>query len=82
MADVITESQSEQEHQDAVEDSEQRTEAVHAAVEKLVAAIDYHPENLSLGEQPDSEFETTLPMTDNEPDENPQPADKPVKTGK
>ena len=73
MADDIIESQSEQEHQDAVEDSELRTEAVHAAVEKLVAAIDYHPENASLDEQPDSEFETTLPMTDNEPDQRRNP---------
>jgi len=73
MGDDIIESQSEQEHQDAVEDSELRTEAVHAAVEKLVAAIDYHPENASLDEQPDSEFETTLPMTDNEPDQRRNP---------
>jgi len=73
MGDDIIESQSEQEHQDAVEDSEIRTEAVHAAVEKLVAAIDYHPENASLDEQPDSEFETTLPMTDNEPDQHRNP---------
>jgi len=73
MGDDIIESQSEQEHQDAVEDSEIRTEAVHAAVEKLVAAIDYHPENASLDEQPDSEFETTLPMTDNEPDQRRNP---------
>ena len=71
MGDRIIESQSEQEHQDAVKDSELRTDAVHAAVEKLVAAIDYHPENASLDEQPDSEFETTLPMTDNEPDQAP-----------
>ena len=71
MGDGIIESQSEQEHQDAVEDSEQRTEEVDAAVEKLVASIDYHPENPSPGKQPDSEFETTLPMTPNEPEQKP-----------
>ena len=71
MGDGIIESQSEQEHQDAVDDSEQRTAEVDAAVEKLVASIDDHPENPSLGKQPDSEFETTLPMTENEPDQTP-----------
>ena len=68
MADRIIESQSEQEHKDAVEDSERRATAVDTAVEKLVASIDYHPENSSLDNQPDSEFETTLPVTGNEPD--------------
>jgi len=67
MADGIIESQSEQEHQDALDDSEQRNTAVDVAVEKLVAYIEDHPENPSFGKQPDSEFETTLPMTDNEP---------------
>jgi len=71
MGDVITESQTEQEHQDALEDSERRTTAVDNAVEKLVASIDYHPENSSLDSQADSEFETTLPMTDNEPNQTP-----------
>jgi hypothetical protein len=71
MGDDIIESQTEQEHQDAVEDSERRTTAVDNAVEKLVASIDYHPENSSLDNQPDSEFETTLPMTANEPDQTP-----------
>ena len=66
MADGIIESQSEQEHQDALDDSEQRNTAVDVAVEKLVAYIEDHPENPSFGKQPDSEFETTLPMTDNE----------------
>ena len=71
MGDGIIESQSEQEHQDALDDSKQRTAAVDTAVEKLVAYIEDHPENPSFGKQPDSEFETTLPMTDNEPDQTP-----------
>jgi|RhiMethySRZTD1v2_1073278.scaffolds.fasta_scaffold1630118_2 hypothetical protein len=71
MADGIIESQSEQEHQDALDDSEQRNTAVDVAVEKLVAYIEDHPENPSFGKQPDSEFETTLPMTDNEPHQTP-----------
>ena len=71
MADGIIESQSEQEHQDALDDSEQRNTAVDVAVEKLVAYIEDHPENPSFGKQPDSEFETTLPMTDKEPHQTP-----------
>lgn len=71
MGDDIIKPQSEQEHQDAVDDSEQRTTAVDVAVEKLVAYIEDHPENPSFGKQPDSEFETTLPMTDSEPDQTP-----------
>ena len=63
MTNGVIESQTEQEHQDAVEDSELRTDEVHAAVDKLVAYIEDHPENPSLDKQPDSEFETTLPMT-------------------
>ncbi|HJS51162.1 MAG TPA: hypothetical protein VJ781_04625 [Pyrinomonadaceae bacterium] len=77
MGDGIIESQSEQEHQDALEDSERRTTAVDHAVENLVAAIDYHPEDSSLDDQSDSEFQTTLPMTDSEPDETHKPTDRP-----
>ena len=69
MGDGLIKPQSEQEHQDAVDDSEQRSTAVDAAVEKLVTYIEDHPENPSFGKQPDSEFETTLPMTDSEPDQ-------------
>lgn len=65
----IIESQTEQEHQDAVDDSEQRTDEVNAAVDKLVTRIEDNTENPSPGKRRDPEFETTLPMTSNEPDE-------------
>jgi hypothetical protein len=71
MGDGFTKPQSEQEHQDAVDNSEQRTDAVDTAVEKLVAYIEDHPENPSFGKQPDSEFQTTLPMSDKAPDQTP-----------
>ena len=65
----IIESQTEQEHQDAVDDSEQRTDEVNAAVEKLVTRIEDNTEHPSLGKHLDSEFEATLPMGSNQSDE-------------
>ena len=57
----ILETQTEQEHQDAVEDSEEREEKVHDAIEKIVTTIEELTDApLSVGE---SEFENTLPMS-------------------
>ena len=61
MPDEILETQTEQEHQEAVEDSEEREEKVHEAIDKIVTAIeeliDDPPADAAV-----SEFATTLPM--------------------
>lgn len=61
MAGEILETQTEQEHQDAVEDSEEREEKVQDAIEKIVSTI----EELTDAPPPvsESEFETTMPMS-------------------
>ena len=61
MPDEILETQTEQEHQEAVEDSEVREEKVHEAIDKIVSAIEELTDVPSTN-LPASEFETTLPM--------------------
>ena len=56
--DILTE----QEHLEAVEDSEEREEKVHEAIEKIVTAIEELTDNPPSSKPPVSEFETTLPM--------------------
>ena len=63
MAGKILATQTEQEHQDAVEDSEEREEKVHEAIEKIVAAVEELTGAPPLVDPPVSEFETTLPMS-------------------
>ena len=60
MPDQNPEPQNEQEHQKAVEDSEEREEKLHEAIEKIVTTIDELTD--TPASLPDSEFETTLPM--------------------
>ena len=62
MPDEILECQTEQEHQEAVDDSEEREEKVHEAIEQIVTAIEELTDNPLIAESHASEFETTLPM--------------------
>ncbi len=62
MPDEILETQTEQEHQEAVEDSEVREEKVHEAIDKIVASIEELADAGQPANVPASEFETTLPM--------------------
>lgn len=62
MPDEILETQTEQEHQEAVEDSEVREEKVHEAIDKIVASIEELADPGPPTNVPASEFETTLPM--------------------
>lgn len=62
MPDEILECRTEQEHQEAVEDSEEREEKVHEAIDKIVTAIEELTDNPPTSKPSVSEFETTLPM--------------------
>jgi hypothetical protein len=77
---MITRNPTEQEHQHAVDDSEEREEKVHEAIEKIVTTIDELTEQSSAS-LPDSEFETTLPMGQ-EDDEGRQTAELPTNVTK
>jgi len=68
MAGEILETQTEQEHQDAVEDSEEREEKVQEAIEKIVTTIEELADAPPPAEEAVSEFETTLPMSPNDRD--------------
>jgi hypothetical protein len=61
MAGEILETQTEQEHQDAVEDSEEREEKVQDAIEKIVNTIEELTDAPAVASE--SEFDTTLPMS-------------------
>lgn len=62
MPDEILETQTEQEHQEAVDDSEDREEKVHEAIDKIVSVIEELTDDAPSTNLPASEFETTLPM--------------------
>jgi hypothetical protein len=55
-------SPTEQEHQDAVEDSEEREVKVHEAIDKIVTTIEELTDDPPLIDPTASEFQTTLPM--------------------
>jgi hypothetical protein len=57
---MTTRTPTEQEHHDAVDDSEEREEKLHEAIEKIVTTIEELTD--TPAGVPASEFETTLPM--------------------
>ena len=68
MAGEILETQTEQEHKEAVEDSAEREEKVHEAIDKIVHTIEELTDDPPPTYPPAaSEFETTLPMPPDDP---------------
>ena len=66
MGRKILETQTEQEHQEALDESEEREEKVHEAIEKIVTTIEELTDASPKADATDSEFETTLPMSHHE----------------
>ena len=66
MASTILETRTEQEHQEALNESEERQEKVHEAIEKIVTTIEELTDAPPKADATDSEFETTLPMSHHE----------------
>ena len=68
MSGKTLETQTEQEHQDEVEESELREEKVNEAIEKIVSSIEQLTVDPAHGDPSVSEFVTTLPMAPPEPE--------------